>query len=64
MYELACKRESGVPASNHNEPFLIKNLHEYIEYAHKKGFIDHEPFINISKSPQDKRIQILSLIES
>ena len=23
-----------------NEPFLIKNLHEYIEYAHKKGFID------------------------
>ena len=23
-----------------NEPFLIKNLHEYIYYAHKKGFID------------------------
>jgi len=23
-----------------NEPFLIKNLHEYILYAHKKGFID------------------------
>jgi radical SAM protein with 4Fe4S-binding SPASM domain len=23
-----------------NEPFLIKNLHKYIEYAHKKGFID------------------------
>lgn len=24
----------------YNEPFLIKNLHEYISYAHKKGFID------------------------
>ena len=23
-----------------NEPFLIKNLNEYIYYAHKKGFID------------------------
>ena len=23
-----------------NEPFLIKDLHKYIEYAHKKGFID------------------------
>ena len=23
-----------------NEPFLIKNLHEYILYAHRKGFID------------------------
>ncbi len=23
-----------------NEPFLNKNLHEYISYAHKKGFID------------------------
>lgn len=23
-----------------NEPFLIKNLHEYIYYAHQKGFID------------------------
>lgn len=23
-----------------NEPFLIKDLHKYINYAHKKGFID------------------------
>ena len=23
-----------------NEPFLIKNMEEYIYYAHKKGFID------------------------
>ena len=23
-----------------NEPFLMKNLHEYILYAHRKGFID------------------------
>ena len=23
-----------------NEPFLIKDIHKYIEYAHKKGFID------------------------
>ena len=35
--------EHGCPSmepQGNNEPFLIKNLHEYIEYAHKKGFID------------------------
>ena len=35
--------EYGCPSlspQGNNEPFLIKNLHEYILYAHKKGFID------------------------
>ena len=30
----------SVEPQGNNEPFLIKNLHEYIYYAHKKGFID------------------------
>jgi MoaA/NifB/PqqE/SkfB family radical SAM enzyme len=30
----------SVSPQGNNEPFLIKNLHEYILYAHKKGFID------------------------
>ena len=35
--------EYGCPSlspQGNNEPFLIKNLHEYISYANKKGFID------------------------
>ena len=35
--------EYGCPSlspQGNNEPFLIKNLHEYIYYASKKGFID------------------------
>ena len=35
--------EHGCPSvepQGNNEPFLRKNLHEYIYYAHKKGFID------------------------
>ena len=30
----------SVEPQGNNEPFLIKNLHEYISYAYKKGFID------------------------
>ncbi len=30
----------SVSPQGNNEPFLIKDLHKYIEYAHKKGFID------------------------
>jgi radical SAM protein with 4Fe4S-binding SPASM domain len=30
----------SVEPQGNNEPFLTKNLHEYILYAHKKGFID------------------------
>ena len=30
----------SVEPQGNNEPFLIKNLHEYFYYAHKKGFID------------------------
>ena len=35
--------EHGCPSmepQGNNEPFLIKNLHEYISYASKRGFID------------------------
>jgi len=30
----------SITAQGDNEPFLIKNMEEYIHYAHKKGFID------------------------
>lgn len=30
----------SVSPQGNNEPFLIKDLHKWIEYAHKKGFID------------------------
>ena len=30
----------SVEPQGNNEPFLTKNLHEWIYYAHKKGFID------------------------
>ena len=30
----------SITAQGDNEPFLIKNMEEYIYYAHKKGFID------------------------
>jgi len=30
----------SISAQGDNEPFLIKNMEEYIYYAHKKGFID------------------------
>ena len=30
----------SISPQGNNEPFLIKNLHEYISYAYKKGFID------------------------
>tara|TARA_B100001248_G_C27399322_1_gene468620 strand:- start:592 stop:1719 length:1128 start_codon:yes stop_codon:yes gene_type:complete len=30
----------SLSAQGDNEPFLIKNMEEYIYYAHKKGFID------------------------
>ena len=35
--------DHGCPSmepQGNNEPFLIKDLHKYIHYAHKKGFID------------------------
>ena len=39
---------------------IIESLNEKFEFITRSG----EPFINISKSSQDKRIQILSLIKS
>ena len=30
----------SISPQGNNEPFLIKDLHKYINYAHKKGFID------------------------
>ena len=39
---------------------IIESLNEKFEFITSSG----EPFINISKSSQDKRIQILSLIKS
>tara|TARA_A100000164_G_C21910419_1_gene775346 strand:- start:646 stop:1704 length:1059 start_codon:yes stop_codon:yes gene_type:complete len=42
-----------------NEPFLIKDLHKYINYAHKKGFIDIMLNNNGSAMPKKKAQQIL-----
>ena len=30
----------SISPQGNNEPFLIKDLHKYINYAYKKGFID------------------------
>ena len=42
-----------------NEPFLIKDLHKYIYYAHQKGFIDIMLNNNGSAMPKKKAQQIL-----
>jgi MoaA/NifB/PqqE/SkfB family radical SAM enzyme len=42
-----------------NEPFLIKDLHKYISYASKKGFIDIMLNNNGSAMPKKKAQQIL-----
>ena len=45
----------------YNEPFLIKNLHEYISYAHKKGFIDIMLNNNGSAITKKRSQQLLDL---
>lgn len=54
--------EHGCPSispQGNNEPFLIKDLHKYFEYAHKKGFIDIMLNNNGSAMPKKKSQQIL-----
>jgi MoaA/NifB/PqqE/SkfB family radical SAM enzyme len=54
--------EHGCPSlspQGNNEPFLIKDLHKYIEYAHNKGFIDIMLNNNGSAMPKKKAQQIL-----
>ena len=49
--------EYGCPSlspQGNNEPFLIKDLHKYIEYAHNKGFIDIMLNNNGSAMPKKK----------
>ena len=49
----------SISPQGNNEPFLIKNLHKYISYAHKKGFIDIMLNNNGSAMPKKKAQQIL-----
>tara|TARA_A100001015_G_scaffold311862_1_gene415922 strand:- start:252 stop:1319 length:1068 start_codon:yes stop_codon:yes gene_type:complete len=54
--------EYGCPSlspQGNNEPFLIKDLHKYIEYAHHKGFIDIMLNNNGSALPIKRAQQIL-----
>ena len=54
--------EYGCPSlspQGNNEPFLIKDLHKYINYAHKRGFIDIMLNNNGSAMPKKKAQQIL-----
>jgi radical SAM protein with 4Fe4S-binding SPASM domain len=54
--------EYGCPSlspQGNNEPFLIKDLHKYINYAHKKGFIDIMLNNNGSSIPIKRAQEIL-----
>jgi len=54
--------EHGCPSlspQGNNEPFLIKDLHKYIEYAHNKGFIDIMLNNNGSALPLKRAQEIL-----
>jgi MoaA/NifB/PqqE/SkfB family radical SAM enzyme len=54
--------EYGCPSispQGNNEPFLIKDLHKYIEYANKKGFIDIMLNNNGSALPIKRAQQVL-----
>ena len=49
----------SITAQGDNEPFLIKNMEEYIYYAHKKGFIDIMTNTNGSPITPKRSQQIL-----